>query len=66
MATEKPETKSLIKEACDAYRIPAEHVVVARMVNDEAVIVTAGGVKVRYRKDQKVEPLSKYQMTGRR
>ncbi len=64
MAPEKPEPKGLIRDACEMYGIPSEYVVAAKLVGDEAVIVTAGGAKVRYRKDQKIQPLPRYRVTG--
>jgi hypothetical protein len=64
-AKERPGEK-LIAEACAAYGIEKQYVFASRIdvETGEAVIVTHGGKKVRYKAGQKVEPLDDIAITG--
>lgn len=70
MAEEKQEKKqekkqeSLVDEACSAYAIDPKFVLASNVVDGEAVIVTSGGSKVRYRKGDTVLPLHPIRVTG--
>lgn len=68
---EKPLSRAeiaLLEKACEAYGIPEEYVLTARIDKGEAVIVTHGGAKVRYKKgDEKEEgfrPLDPIRVDG--
>lgn len=56
----------LIEEACKAYGVEAKHVLSSRYDASakEAIIVTNGGSKVRYKAGDKVEPLGEIAVTG--
>lgn len=58
--------QKLIDEACKAYGIDKKYVFSSgyHPETDEAVIVTNGGAKVRYRKGDKVEPLPAVRVDG--
>jgi len=58
--------KKLIDEGCKAYGIDKKYLFHARVDvrTKEAVLVTAGGKKVRYAKGMKAEPLTKVQIDG--
>ena len=60
------ETDKLILDACDAYGIAWQHVYASAIdpVTGEAVIVTFGGKKVRFKKGQQVEKLPEIAITG--
>ncbi|MBU1067671.1 hypothetical protein KKE60_07770 [Patescibacteria group bacterium] len=57
---------SLLKLACKAYGIPAKYVFNSRFdpETNEMVIVTNGGKKVRYAKDDDVQTLNQIEVTG--
>lgn len=57
--------KDILKDACEAYNIPAEAVLSNRVADDKksVVIVTAGGSKVTY-DGSDVTPLTTIQATG--
>jgi hypothetical protein len=61
-------TDDRIAEAMKAYGIKKEFVLGSAFdqTNKEAVIVTVGGVKVRYRKGAKVNKLKYVDITGKR
>lgn len=56
----------LIAEACEAYGIAAKNVVSSRYDATEktAIILTAGGKRVRFKAGDKVEPLDAIAVTG--
>lgn len=56
----------LIEEACKAYGIDKKYVLASRVDKEtgEAVIVTVGGKKVRYKAGDKVQPLGSIAITG--
>ena len=55
----------LLKAACKAYGIKDEHILASSVKTDgEVVIVTHGGVKVRWREGDKVEPLDPVRVDG--
>jgi hypothetical protein len=56
--------KDLIAEAMKVFGISKQFVLSSRMDGDEAVIVTAGGTKIRYKAGDKVEPLGPDQLIG--
>lgn len=61
--------KKLIAQGCEAYGIDDEHLLKARIeVGDAgartAVLITHGGAKVRYVRDQEVEPLKPVRVHG--
>jgi len=61
---EKEKADGLIAAACKAYGIGAEYLFGSRVDGDEAVLVTNGGKKVRYKAGDKVEPLGSIAVTG--
>ena len=63
---EKPDAgKALIGAACSAYGIDQKFMLAARVDEDgAAVVVTAGGTKVRYAKGDEVEKLDAVRVTG--
>lgn len=54
----------LILEACKAFGVALEFLFASRVDGDEAVIITNGGKRVRYKKGDKVEPLDYIAVTG--
>lgn len=67
MAEEKKDTaKQMIDEACKAYGIDPKYVFASNYYPDkgEAVILTRGGSKVRWKKGQEVTPLDSVSITG--
>ncbi len=68
MADEKDDKKgkALIDEACKAYGIASKYVFSSRIDEEtgEAVVLTNGGSKVRFKSGDKVEKLSDIQITG--
>lgn len=56
----------LISEACEAYEIGKKYVAGSRYDAETktAIVVTAGGKKVRYRAGDKVQPLDAIAVTG--
>jgi len=62
----KDEGRDLIDEACEAYGINKRYVFSSAYHSDtdEAVIVTNGGAKVRYRRGDKVEALPPVRVDG--
>jgi hypothetical protein len=56
----------LIAAACEAYGIPAKYVFAGRIDarTGEAVILTQGGSKVRFKAGDKPAPLSQIAVTG--
>jgi hypothetical protein len=56
----------LIVEACKAYGIDPKYIFASRIdkVTGEAVVVTNGGKKVRYKTGDKVAPLDPIAVTG--
>lgn len=68
-SVEKPLTKEqekLIEEGCKAYGIDKKYLFHSRIDprTKEAVLVTAGGKKVRYAKSMEVEPLDPVAVDG--
>ena len=57
---------SLIEKACKAYGIDERYMLSARIDKEtgEAVVVTHGGAKVRFAKDDEVEPLDPIRVDG--
>lgn len=55
-----------ILAACDAYGIPWANVLASAVdpQTGEAILVTFGGKKVRYKKGQSVQKLSEIEITG--
>lgn len=68
MATEDKNTigDKLIAEACEAFGIAQKHVMSSRYdaAAKEAVILTNGGTRVRYKAGDKVEKLDEIAVTG--
>lgn len=73
MADEKGKTEEkgnagekLIAEACKAYGIAPKYVLGSRIdpLTGEAVVVTVGGSKVRFKAGAEVAPLSEIAVTG--
>jgi hypothetical protein len=64
MTTEKKKEKSITEEAMEAYGIDKKHVLASKEYADHVVIVTHGGVKVRFPSEEKITKLTKYQLTG--
>jgi hypothetical protein len=70
MAEDKKEKNTsgdkLLEEALKAYGIDKKYVLGSRVdeAAGEAVIVTAGGKKVRYKSGDKVQPLGSIAITG--
>ena len=72
MAEDKGEVKGkaadekLITAACEAYGIAPKYVLASRIdpATGEAVIVTHGGSKVRFKAGAKVQPLDSIAVTG--
>ena len=62
----KPGDAKLIAAACEAYGIAPKYVFASRIdkATGEAVIVTHGGKKVRFKAGDKVEPLDQIAVTG--
>ena len=62
----KSADEKLIAAACDAYGIAPKYVLSSAVdkVTGEAVVVTHGGKKVRYKVGGKVEPLDAIAVTG--
>ena len=61
--------KKLVAEACEAYGIAEKYVMKARVgknIDGEemAVVCTVGGAKVKYRKGDRVTPLSAVRING--
>jgi hypothetical protein len=58
--------EKLIAAACEAYGIAPKYVLASRIdtTTGEAVIVTYGGSKVRFKADAKVAPLDQIAITG--
>jgi hypothetical protein len=58
--------EKLIVEGCKAYGIDAKYLHASRIDAEtgEAVILTVGGKRVRYKSGQKVQPLSEIEITG--
>lgn len=56
--------RDLIEAACKAYGIAKQYVLASRMDGNEAVIVTVGGTKVRYKDGDKVTPLDPIRVDG--
>jgi microcompartment protein CcmK/EutM len=58
--------EELINQACAAYGIDKKYVFMSRVDagTGEALIVTNGGKKVRFKSGQKVEPLDEISITG--
>ena len=56
----------IIAKAMEAYGIGSKHVLSSKFYPEtgEAVIVTAGGKKVRYKAGDKPQPLSQIAVTG--
>lgn len=56
----------LILEACDAYGVAWQNVMASAIdpATGEAILVTFGGKKVRYKKGQAVQKLSELEITG--
>ncbi|HCU69856.1 MAG TPA: hypothetical protein DGF30_11720 [Desulfomicrobium sp.] len=59
-------TDKLILEACDAYGIEWQYVMASAIdpATGEAILVTFGGKKVRYKKGQQVQKLGAVEITG--
>jgi len=60
------EQKKLVAEACEAYGIQEKYVLKARYDPEakQAVIITHGGAKVRFRAGDKVVPLEAVRVDG--
>jgi hypothetical protein len=58
------ETDELILKACEAYGIDPKYVFSSAVKDGEAVILTNGGTRVRYRAGDKGEPLKEIAITG--
>ena len=57
---------SLLKAACKAYGIDPEYVLSSRVTKKkEVIIVTNGGIKVRWRPGDKVEELDPIRVDGK-
>lgn len=56
--------KGLLARACEAYGVAEQYVLSSKVHNGEVTIVTHGGVKVRWREGDKVEPLHPVRVTG--
>jgi hypothetical protein len=58
--------EALLKKACKAYEIDEKYILASNYYPEEqmVVIVTQGGAKVRYRQDDKVEPLEPVRVDG--
>ena len=54
----------LIQTACLAYGIQPKYVLSSTVNGDEAVIVTQGGAKVRFKAGMKVEQLDEISVSG--
>jgi hypothetical protein len=65
-ANEEKRGQDLIDKACSAYGVDKKYLLGSRYYaeTDEAVIVTNGGRKVRYKEGDKVEQLSHTEVTG--
>ncbi len=65
---EEKEGQQLINEACKAYGIEEEYVFASGISAEtgEAIIVTNGGKKVRYRKGDVVQKLTYTEVTGQK
>lgn len=63
---EEKKDEAIIKEACKAYKIDPKYVLASNFYPEkgEAVIVTYGGAKVRYKKGDEVEPLDPVRVDG--
>lgn len=57
---------ALIYEGCAAYGINKKFLLASAIdaLTGEAVLVTVGGAKVRFKAGQKVEPLNQIRITG--
>ncbi len=62
----KDQAKKMIDEACKAYGIDPKYVFASNYHPDkgEAVLLTQGGKKVRWKKGQEVKPLDVISITG--
>ena len=58
--------EAMIREACKAYGIPEKYVLSSKYYPESglAVIVTHGGDKVRFKKDDEVEELAPERVDG--